>query len=205
MKQIKLFALVKNTFILVCLLSLFSCKSDRDLKYHELYSKFFYLRIGCQTANMDALLDKQQDIILGRKHIGKNDENLTPSELEKLNAGITYVEFVPSEKELADANALVSKIKSITPLLREVDSICIHATTFYEAGQKIKLPPDQVVKHSSYEVMDKDLENINKIDKQMRDILGMSFVDFFVQNKKEARVDMEKDSTVFFRFFPMLR
>jgi hypothetical protein len=207
MNHIKPFANGRSTLILIFLLVLFSCKSATDIKYNEMYSKFFNLRMGSRSAVsvLNNLLEKQMDITKGRKFIHKDDENLSPSDLDKLNAGITYVQFVPTEKEISDANVLINKINGFKPLLSKTDSICKHAIGFYEGGQIVNRPPSQIVKHPSYDVMDKDLQEINKVDKQIRENLGMSLVDFLIQNDKEFRLDVAKDSAFVFRFFPFLR
>jgi hypothetical protein len=171
-----------------------------------MYSKFFYLRTGTWSAVpvLNNLLDKQMDITKGRKYIHKDDENLSPSDLDKLNAGITYVEFVPTEKEISDANVLINKINSLKPLFSKTDSICKHAIAFYEGGHIVNRP-SQIVKHPSYDIMDQDLQEIKKVDKQIRENLGMSIVDFLIQNDKGFSLDVAKDSAFVFRFFPFLR
>jgi hypothetical protein len=154
----------------------------------------------------DNMLDIQTDITIGRKYIHKEDENLSPSEIEKLNAGITYVEFTPSEKEITDANALINKINNGKPLIIKTNSICKHATSFYVGGGKIRRP-NQIVKHpeSSYAIMDKDFEEIKKLDKEIRAKLEMSLADFLIQNNKGIKYDSVKDSAFFYLVYPSLK
>jgi len=197
----------KYAFLILCILILFSCKSDTDNKYYELKTKLFYMRMGYHGLNYTLIdmLDKQTDITQGRKYIHKEDINLTPSELEKLNAGITYVEFTPSEKEIEDANILINKINNIIPLVIKTDSICKHAVLFYMDGEKLT-QLNKIVKHpeSSYAIMDKDFEEIRKLDKEIRAKLGMSLADFLIQNNKGIENDSVKDSAFFSLIFPSL-
>lgn len=197
----------KYTFLFLSILILFSCKSTTDIKYNEMNSKFMYMRMGYQGAIscFNNMLDKQTDITKGRKYIHQEDKNLTPSELEKLNAGITYVEFTPSEKEIADANALIIKINNVKPLVIKTDSICKHAISFYVRGKKLKRL-NEIVKHpeSGYVIMDKDFEEIKKMDKEIRARLEMSLADFLIQNNKEVEYDSVKDSAFFSLVFPSL-
>jgi len=169
--------------------------------------KFFYMRMGYLAAisSFDNMLDIQKDITIGRKYIHKEDKNLTTSEIEKLNAGITYVQFTPSEKEITDANALINKINNVKPLIIKTDSICKQAILFYVGGKKIQRP-NQIVKHpeSSYAIMDKDFEEIKKLDKEIRAKLEMSLADFLIQNNKEVKYDSVKDSAFFFMVYPTL-
>jgi hypothetical protein len=199
----------KCTLLSISMLILFSCKSPTDIKYHEMCLKFFYQKRGCGLAVncINEMLDKQIDITQGRKYIHKEDENLSPSELDKLNAGITYVQFTPSEKEITDAKVLINKINSVKPLITQTDSICKHAIVFYEGGEKIKRPLIQIVKHpeTSYVVMEKDLEEIKNIDNEIRAKLEMSLTGFMIQNNKTIMLHSGKDSAIFFQFFPLLK
>jgi hypothetical protein len=197
----------KYTFIFLSILILFGCKSATDIKYNEMNSKFIYMRMGYQEAiNCFAdILDIQTDITRGHKYIHKEDNNLTPFELERLNAGVTYVEFTPSEKEINDANALINKINDVKLLVIKTDSICKHAISFYIGGKKQKRP-HEIVKHpeSSYTIMDKDFEEMKKLDKEIRAKLEMSLVDFLILNNKEVKYDSVKDSALFSLVFPSL-
>ena len=49
--------------------------------------------------------------------------------------------------------------------------------------------------------MEKDLEEIKKIDNVIRVKLEMSLTDFLIQNNKEVMLDSVKDSAFFFQFF----
>jgi hypothetical protein len=149
--------------------------------------------------------DKQTDITQGRKYIHEEDKNLTPSEIEKLNAGITFVEFSPTEKEITDAIALINKINTVKPLVIKMDSICKHSISFYIGGKELK-KINQIVKHpeSSYSIMDKDFEEVRKLDKEIRAKLGLSLSDFLIQNDKEVKFDAAKDSAFFSMLFPSL-
>ena len=191
-----------STFIL------FSCNSNTDIKYNEMNSRLFYMKMGYQTAIswFNNTLDRQMDITQGRKFIHKDDENLTPSEIEKLNSGITYVEFTPSDKEIADAIHMINKINSVKPLILKTDSICRHAILFYYAGKKIDRP-NQIVKHqkSDYGIMDRDFEEIKKLDKEIRAILEMPLSAFLIQNDREIKYDSVKDSAFFFLIYPPIQ
>jgi hypothetical protein len=207
MNHVNPFAPGKYTLFLFCVLSLFGCKSAKDIEYNEMNSKFSYMRMGYLVAInwCTNTLDTQTDVTLGRKYIHKEDKNLTPSEIEKLNAGITYVEFTPTEKEITDAIALINKINNVKPLVIKMDSICKHSISFYIGGQKLKRP-NQIIKHpeSSYTIMDKDFEENRKLDKEIRIKLGMSLSEFLIQNDKEVKFDAAKDSAFFFMLFPSL-
>jgi hypothetical protein len=207
MNHINYFALGKYTFVLICVLSLFGCKSTTDVEYNEMNAKFSYMCMGYSVAIswFANTLDKQTDVTQGRKYIHKEDKNLTPSEIEKLNVGITYVEFTPTEKEITDAIALINKINNVKPLVIKMDSICKHSISFYIGGQKLKRI-NQIIKHpkSSYTIMDKDFEEIRMLDKEIRVKLGMSLSDFLIQNDKQVKVDAEKNSVFFSILFPSL-
>lgn len=172
----------------------------------EKYSTIFQLMRGCNLSSqvISDMLDKQVDITQGRKYIHQEDINLSPSELDKLKAGVTYVEFVPSEKEIADAIVLINKINSIRPLILKTDSICMHAIKFYSGREKEYQPTIKIRKHTNYNVMDKDYDEIQKIDNEIRQKLGMSLINFLVQNDNEVRLDVAQDSIFIYQFFPAL-
>jgi hypothetical protein len=171
------------------------CKNSNDAKHRKMQIQTIQLMSDYTFRNMDlGKMELQQEGILkGMRPIDKN-KKLTIDELTAFNRGSSYLDFIPSEKEISNAKNLLWEISKIKPIMDRIIELATESSYIYVKEKPFRLLKKITGKSSiSYSRIDRIETKISILKNEISSITKLPKIDDYI--KKNMIDELSPSST----------